>query len=132
MIVLRSTAAATALAIALLAAGCGPNKPEPVAPTTDTMPSADRVAAAKARYAAKGDYLVGSVDTVNEKYAAVTGIDPKAVKKDDAFHFIDVEANDEVCMGLLHEVGPAGSLIIEYDKSGSRAPRPGDLCVKIK
>jgi hypothetical protein len=130
MTVLR-WAAATTLAVTLLAVGCAPKKTEPES-TTESTPSADRVAAAKARYAAKGDYLVGVTDAVNDKYAAVTGIDPKAVKKDDAFHFIDVDGNQEVCMGLLHDVGPSGSLIIEYDKSGSRAPRPGDLCVKIK
>ena len=130
MTVLR-WAAATTLAVTLLAAGCQPNKPEP-APATESMPSPDRTAAARARYAAKGDYLVGVVDAVNEKYAGVSGIDPKAANKGKAFHFIDVDANEDVCMGELHEVGPTGSLIIDYDKSGSRAPRVGDLCVQVK
>jgi hypothetical protein len=96
------------------------------------MPSADRIAAAKARYAAQGDVLVGMVEAANDKYAAVSGIDPKSLKKDDVLHFIDVEANQEVCQGVVHDVSAAGRLIVDYDKAGTRAPREGDLCVKIK
>ena len=126
---LRRAAAAASLAFAVLA-GCQPQTPPP-APQPG-IPSADRVAAARAAYAAKGDVLVGQVDDANEKFAAVSGIDPAAVKKGDTVSFVDVTANRIFSNGTVNDTSAAGRLIVEYDKQGERAPRQGDLCVKPK
>jgi hypothetical protein len=88
--------------------------------------------AAKARYAARGDLLVGVVDAAKEGFAAVSGIDPKAVTKDDIFSFIDVDTNTVVNHGTLAEMGLSGRLVIRYSSSEQRDPRVGDLCVKPK
>jgi len=126
---LRRAAAAASLALAVLA-GCQPQTPPP-APQPG-IPSADRVAAARAAYAAKGDLLVGQVDDANERFAAVSGIDTAAAKKGDVFTFIDVNTNSAINNGTLNDTSAAGRLIIEYDPAGQRAPRAGDLCVKPK
>lgn len=126
---LRLAAAAASLALAVIA-GCQPKTPPP---TSDAgTPSTERVAAARAAYAAKGDMLVGQVDDANEKFAAVSGIDTTAVKKGDTFTFIDVNTNKAINFGTLNDTSAAGRLIIEYDGHGERAPRTGDLCVKPK
>jgi hypothetical protein len=125
---LRRAAAAASLALAVIA-GCQTKTPPPAEPGA---PSADRVAAARAAYAAKGDMLVGQVDDANERFAAVSGIDTAAVKKGDIFTFIDVNANQAINHGTLYDTSAAGRLIIEYDGHGQRAPRAGDLCVKLK
>ena len=124
---LRLAAASLALAVIV---GCQPHTPPP--PAEPGIPSADRVAAARAAYAAKGDMLVGQVDAANEKYAAVSGIDTAAVKKGDVFTFIDVNSNNAINHGTLADTSAAGRLMIEYDAKGDRAPRGGDLCVKLK
>jgi len=90
------------------------------------------VAAVRAAYAARGDVLVGQVDDANEKFAAVSGIDPAAVKKGDTVSFVDVSANRIFSNGTVNDTSAAGRLIVEYDKQGERAPRTGDLCVKPK
>ena len=127
---LRRAAALATLALAV-AAGCQNNKKPPEA-TGPVTPSADQVAAARAAYAAKGDVLVGQVDDANEKFAAVSGIDPAAVKKGDTVSFVDVSANRIFSNGTVNDTSAAGRLIVEYDKQGERAPRTGDLCVKPK
>ena len=126
---LRRVAAAASLALAVLA-GCQPHTPPPAA--QPGAPSAERVAAARAAYAAKGDMLVGQVDDANERFAAVSGIDTAAVKKGDAFTFIDINSNAVINTGTLDDTSAAGRLIIRYDGTGQRAPRSGDLCVKTK
>jgi hypothetical protein len=72
------------------------------------------------------------VDAAKEGFAAVSGIDPKAVTKDDIFSFIDVDTNTVVNHGTLAEVGLSGRLVIRYSSSEQRDPRVGDLCVKPK
>jgi hypothetical protein len=126
---LRRAAAAASLVLALVA-GCQSQKPpEPAAPGA---PSSERVAAARAAYAAKGDMLVGVVDDANERFAAVSGIETSAAKRGDTFTFIDVNTNKAINFGTLYDTSAAGRLIIEYDQKGDRAPRGGDLCVKPK
>ena len=126
---LRRAAAAASLVLALVA-GCQSQKPpEPAAPGA---PSAERVAAARSAYAAKGDMLVGVVDDANERFAAVSGIETSAAKRGETFTFIDVNTNKAINFGTLYDTSAAGRLIIEYDRKGERAPRGGDLCVKPK
>ena len=129
---LRRAVAATTFALAALVAapGCQP-KPAP-APAEPGLPSADRVAAARAAYLAKGDMLVGQVDDANERFAAVSGIDTGAVKKGDVVTFIDIDANRAVNHGTVNDTSASGRLIVEFDPQGERAPRSGDLCVKLK
>jgi hypothetical protein len=124
-------AAACTLAFALIG-GCQPKKAPEVATTEVAPASPERTAAAKARYMAKGDMLVGEVDAAKDGYAAVSGIDSKAVTKGDVLSFIDVERNSVVNHGTFSEVGLSGRIVVEYDSAGERAPRPGDLCVKLK
>jgi hypothetical protein len=127
---LRRAAALATVTLAVAAAGCQNKKPpETTGPVT---PSADRVAAVRAAYAARGDVLVGQVDDANEKFAAVSGIDAAAVKKGDTVSFVDVTANRIFSNGTVNDTSAAGRLIVEYDKQGERAPRAGDLCVKPK
>jgi hypothetical protein len=126
---LRLAAAAASLALAVLA-GCQPKAPP--APVEPGAPTADRVAAARAAYQVKGDMLVGQVDDANERFAAVSGIDTGAAKKGDIFTFIDVNSNRAINFGTLYDTSAAGRLIIEFDGKGERAPRAGDLCVKLK
>jgi len=130
MIAFRWAAACT-LAVALIA-GCQTKKaPEPV--MNDMPASAEKTAAAKARYMAKGDMLVGEVDLTRDGYAAVSGIDAKSVGKNDVFSFIDVEKNSVINHGTFHEVALSGRVIVKYELTGEeRAPRQGDLCVKTK
>jgi len=130
MIAFRWAAACT-LAVALMA-GCQTKKaPEPVA--NEMSASTEKAAAAKARYMAKGDMLVGEVDAAKDGYAAVSGIDAKSVGKDDVFSFIDVDRNNVINHCTFSEVGLSGRIIVKYESSGEeRAPRPGDLCVKTK
>jgi hypothetical protein len=126
---LRRAATLATLALAL-AAGCQNKKPPET--TGPAAPTAERVAALRAAYAAKGDVLVGEVDDANEKFAAVSGIEPSAVKKGDTLSFIDVTDNRIFNHGTLNDTSASGRLIVEYDPHGDRAPRKGDLCVKPK
>ena len=129
MIAFRWAAACT-LAVALIA-GCQTKKaPEPA--MNDTPATPEKTAAAKAKYMAKGDMMVGEVDAAKDGYAAVNGIDAKSIGKDDIFSFIDVDKNSVISHGTFSEVGLSGHVIIKYDPAGERAPRPGDLCVKLK
>jgi hypothetical protein len=130
MIAFRWAAACT-LAIALIA-GCQAKKtPEPM--VNDAPVAPEKTAAAKARYMAKGDMLVGEVDLTRDGYAAVSGIDAKSVGKNDVFSFIDVEKNSVINHGTFHEVALSGRIIVKYESAGEeRAPRQGDLCVKTK
>jgi hypothetical protein len=132
MISLRS-AAACALAFALFA-GCQSKKVEADQRAPAVGPAApDRVAAAKAAYAAMPGVIVGEVDGVAQNYAAVSGIDPNAVTKADSLSFIDVTENRIVNHGTLFDVTAAGRLIVAFETDhGDRAPRKGDLCVKLK
>lgn len=123
-------AAACTLGIALIG-GCQPKKAPEVA--TEAGPVApEKTAAAKAKYMAKGDMLVGEVDAAKDGYAAVSGIDSKAVKTGDVLSFIDVDSNSVINHGTFKEVGLSGRIVVEYDSGGARAPRQGDLCVKLK
>lgn len=130
MIAFRWAAACT-LAVSLIA-GCQTKKaPEPVANEMSASP--EKTAAAKARYMAKGDMLVGEVDLTRDGLAAVSGIDAKSVGKDDVFSFIDVDKNSVINHGTFKEVGLSGRIIVRYETAGEeRAPRQGDLCVKTK
>jgi hypothetical protein len=130
MIAFRWAAACT-LTVALMA-GCQTKKaPEPV--VNDTPVSPEKTAAAKAKYMAKGDMLVGEVDAAKDGYAAVSGIDAKSVAKGDIFSFIDVDKNSVINHGTFSEVGLSGRIVVKYESAGEeRAPRPGDLCVKTK
>jgi hypothetical protein len=131
MIGIRRAALVVAAAIALAAlTGCQPKQPP--APVEPGPPTADRVAAARAAYAAQDGLLVGEVEDANERFAAATGVDANAVKKGDVFTFIDVNTNRPFSHGTLYETSAAGRLIIEYDPQGERAPRQGDLVVKTK
>ncbi len=126
--------AAILCSVALTFASLPGCRSEPKEPST-TAPGvvdADKLAAAKARYSAKGDMLVGEVAAANYRLAAVTGIDPKAVDKNKVFDFIDIDSNKVINNGTLTDVSAAGRLIIEYDQAGERPPRPGDLCVQLK
>jgi hypothetical protein len=111
--------------------GCRSEPKEP-ATTAPGAVDADKLAAAKARYSAKGEMLVGEVAAANDRLAAVTGVDPKAVDKNKVFDFIDIDSNKVINNGTLTDVSAAGRLIIEYDQAGERPPRPGDLCVQLK
>ena len=115
-----------------LVAGCQPAHKAPETATTPVTATPDQTAAARARYVAKGDVLVGEVDAAKEGLAAVSGIDPKLVTKDDIFSFIDVATNSVINHGTLAEVGLSGRLVIRYSTGEQRAPRGGDLCVKPK
>ena len=130
MIAFRWAAACT-LAVALMA-GCQTKKaPEPV--MNDMPATPEKTAAAKAKYMAKGDMLVGEVDLTRDGYAAVSGIDAKSVGKDDVFSFIDVDKNSVINHGRFYEVGLSGRIIVKYELTGEeRAPRQGDLCVRTK
>jgi hypothetical protein len=119
------------LSLALIA-GCQPSHKAPETANTPMMATPEQTAAAKARYIAKGDMLVGEVDAAKEGFAAVSGIDPKLVTKDDRFSFIDVDTNSVINHGTLAEVGLSGRLVIRYSTGEQRAPRVGDLCVKPK
>jgi hypothetical protein len=130
MISLRWTAGCI-LGLALLG-GCQPAHKEPETTAAFVPASPEQTAAAKARESAKGDRLVGEVDAAKEGYAAVSGIDPKAVTKDDTLSFIDVGTNKVINHGTFSEVGLSGRLLVKYDADGERAPQPGDLCIKLK
>src|SRR5258705_3256938 len=124
-------AAACMLAFALIG-GCQNTKKEPETAAMPSPAAPEKTAAAKAKYAAKGDMLVGEVDAAKDGYAAVSGIDPKVLTKRDVVTFIDVESNQIINNGTFSEVGLSGRIIVEYGKSGQRAPQQGDLCVKPK
>jgi hypothetical protein len=126
----RRWAAICTLAVALIG-GCQ-NKSKPPEAVEASAPTTEQTAAAKARYEALGDRLVGVVEAVDEKRAAVSGIDTKAVQRGDVVTFIDVNTNQPINNGTLYDTSAAGRLIIEYDQAGARPPRPGDLCVKLK
>jgi len=126
---LRRAAAAASLVLALVA-GCQNKKPPEA--TAPGAPTAERVAAARAAYEAKGGMYVGVVDDANERFAAVSGIETSAAKKGDTFTFIDINSNTAINHGTLSDTSAAGRLIVEYDPKGERAPRGGDLCVKLK
>jgi hypothetical protein len=124
-------AAAFTLAVALIA-GCQTKK-APESAMNDTPANPEKTAAAKAKYMAKGDMLVGEVDLTRDGLAAVSGIDAKSVGKDDVFSFIDVDKNSVINHGTFKEVGLSGRIIVKYESAGEeRAPRQGDLCVKTK
>jgi hypothetical protein len=130
---LRRPAAAALATLALtvaLVAGCQPKKP--AEETGPVAPSPARVAAARAAYGAKADMLVGQVDDANQLFAAVSGIDPAAVKKGDTISFIDVTQNRIINNGTVNDTSASGRLIVEFDKQGERAPRAGDLAIKLK
>jgi hypothetical protein len=112
--------------------GCQTTHKEPEHATTPAPASAEKTAAAKARYTAKGDMLVGEVDAAKDGYAAVSGIDPKSVTKDDVLSFIDVENNNVINHGTFSEVGLSGRIVVKYSAEGERAPQKGDLCIKLK
>jgi hypothetical protein len=138
MIALRRAAAAAAcsLAVALaFAAGCEnkPKQPETPPVVEPSTPPVDRVAAAQARYASQPGVLAGVVDAAQDPYAVVSGIDAKALSKDDVLTFIDIETNQPINHGLVDSPSAGGRLYVKYDTQGEvRAPRPGDLCVKMK
>ena len=111
--------------------GCRSESKEPSTSATGAVDT-DKLAAARARYSAKGDMLVGEVAAANDRLAAVTGIDPKAIDKNKLFDFIDVDSNKVINNGTLSDVSAAGRLIIEYDQAGERPPRAGDLVVQLK
>lgn len=97
------------------------------------MTTDDQIAAAKAKYAGQPGVMVGEVEAANGSYAAVSGLDPKAVTKNDVLTFIDVPSNTVVSHGSFREVSPNGRLIVDdFDPNGQRAPQKGDLCVKLK
>jgi hypothetical protein len=124
-------AAACMVTLALIG-GCQNTKKEPETATVAGPADPEKTAAAKAKYAAMGDRLVGEVDAVNEKYAAVSGIDPKALTIGDVVTFIDVDNNTMINNGTFVEVGLSGRIVVEYGKTGQRPPRKGDLCVRLK
>ncbi len=97
----------------------------------DGPPPPEKVAAARAAYAAMPGVLVGEVELVRDNLAAVSGIDAKSVTREDTFSFIDVVANRVINTGQLQDVRPT-RLIIKASEAGDRAPREGDLCVKLK
>ena len=122
-----SPLAAVALAVALLG-GCKNKQPAAAQPE---LPSADQVAAARAAHAAQGDRLVGEVVEANERLAVVSGIDATALQKGDTVNFIDVAANRVIGIGTFTEPGTEGRIVVEVGPN-ERAPRQGDLCVKLK
>ena len=115
-----------------LVAGCQPTHKEPETTATVVPATPEKTAAAKAREAAKGDRLVGEVDAAKDGYAAVSGIDPKSVTKDDVLSFVDVDSNKVINHGTLSEVGLSGRLVVKYAPDEERAPQKGDLCIKLK
>jgi hypothetical protein len=128
----RWAAATFALTLAAVLAGGCQNKNKPAEATSDaTMASPEKISAAKASYAAQG-MLVGEVDAVKENMAAVSGIDPAAITKQDVLNFIDVDARKVINHGTLVETKPSGRIIVECDRNGDRLPHQGDLVVKLK
>lgn len=130
MISMRWAAACTLAFVTMI--GCQKTVPiqDPApapAPTSD-----EKVAAAKAKYAAMPGVLVGEVEAANDTYAAIGGLDPKSIGKDDILTFIDVAANEVISHGTMSEVGLSGRLVVKFDPQGQRAPKKGDLCVKLK
>jgi len=129
MILTRWAAAFTLLLVTIV--GCQKtNKEDNVVappPTSD-----EKVAAAVARYAAMPGVLAGQVDAVKDGYASVGGIDAKALNKGEVLTFIDAESDHIFCSGTFSETGLSGRLVVEYDQQGERAPKKGDLCVKLK
>jgi hypothetical protein len=122
-------AAALLLAVGLIG-GCQPNKAA-TATDADSMPAPDRIAAAKAQLSSQG-MIVGTVDAVSDSAAHVTGIDPKSVTPADVLSFIDVQSNRVVANGHLRTTTDIGALVVQTDSQAERAPRVGDLCVKVK
>lgn len=124
-------AAALCFAVATtLVAGCQ-SRPAPTATSADTLPAADRVASAKASLVAQG-VAVGEVDAVQDSFAHVSGLDPKAVTPADDVSFIDVQTGRVVNIGRLRSTTDKGALVIEAGSFGERAPRVGDLAAKLK
>ena len=129
MILTRWAATLTLLLVTL--AGCQKTVKEEPAPAP--MPtSQDKIDAAKARYAAMPGVMVGEVDATNGDLTAVSGLDPKSISKDDVLTFIDVPSDEVISHGTLVETKPSGRLIVSFDPQGKRAPKAGDLCVKLK
>lgn len=123
--------AATLTLLLVMIAGCQKTMKEEQ-PVPTTMPtSQDRIESAKARYTALGA-MVGDVDATNGNLTAVSGLDPKSITKDDVLTFIDPASDEIISHGTLDQVGPSGHLVITFDPQGKRAPKPGDLCVKLK
>jgi hypothetical protein len=140
MIALRRRAAACSFAFTLVVALCGAggceNKKKEVeapAPVEPTTPAVDRVAAAQARYNARPGTLAGVVDAAQDPYAVVSGIDPKSITREDVLSFIDVDTNQVINHGLMDSPSAGGRIYVKYDTQGEvRAPRQGDLCVRMK
>jgi hypothetical protein len=129
MILTRWAAALTLLLVTIV--GCQRTVKEDQNPAP-VQTSQDKIDAAKARYAAMPGVLVGEVDATNGNLTAVSGLDPKSITKDDVLSFIDVPSDDVISHGTLVDTKPSGRLIVEFDPQGKRAPKPGDLCVKLK
>jgi hypothetical protein len=131
MISMRWAAASTLGFVLVVGCKSTPKETEAPAPV---VASEDKIASAKAKYAAMPGVVVGEVEAANDSLAAVSGIDPKAIGKDDVLSFIDVGANTVISHGTLEEASPNGRVVVRFDSSGNgeRAPRKGDLCVKLK
>lgn len=127
---------AAAFALLIVVTGCQPAKPEeeaqqPVAP--------DKVMTAKAKYAALPGALVGEVvdakadETLRLYLVEASGIDAKALSKDDVISYIDPLDNKVVNHGRLHSSLKNGNVALTYEVAGeARAPRAGDLAVRLK
>jgi hypothetical protein len=127
---MRSIRWTTALLLCVgLFGGCQPNKHP--APEPDAVPAPDVVAAAKARLEAQG-MVVGTVDAVADSKARVSGIDQKSVSPTDVLSFIDPQSDRVVNNGTLRMTTDAGAIVVEAGPYGERAPRVGDLVVKLK
>jgi hypothetical protein len=95
------------------------------------MPAPDRIAAAKERLTSQG-MMVGTVDAVVDSAARVSGLDPKSVTPTDDLSFIDVQTERVVNIGRARNTTDQGALVVEAGSYGERAPRVGDLVVKLK
>ncbi len=127
MILTRWAAACTLVLVTLVGCQKTNRDTDVVAPIPT---SEDKIAAAKARYAAMPGVVVGQVEATNGDLTAVTGLDAKDVTNKDVLSFIDVPTDDVISHGTLVEAKPS-SLIIKFDTEGKRPPKKGDLCVKL-
>lgn len=127
---------AAAFALIVLIAGCQPVKQE-----EETAPqvNSQAVTSSKSKYAAIPGALVGEVIDVKSdsslglNLVEASGMDGKALTKDDVISYIDPVDNRVVNHGRLYGTLKNGNVALTFEGAGeTRAPRAGDLAVRLK
>lgn len=128
MILTRWAAASTLVLVTLVGCQKTTKDTDVVTPIPTTT---EQTAALKAKYAGMPGVIAGEVEATNGNLAAVSGLDPKAITEKDVLTFIAVPSEEIISNGTLVEAKPSGRLVVKFDTEGKRAPRTGDLCVKL-